>query len=527
MATISEALAIAVQQHQAGLLQAAEQIYRQILQAEPNHADATHLLGLIAHQVGKHELAAQYITRAIALDAGVAPFHNNLGSAYSALRRIPEAVACFRRALALNPDYAEAHYNLGIALKQQEQLADAVACYRWALALNPDYAEAHYNLGIALRDQGKLDEALACYRRTLELKPDFAEAHWNQALLALVKGDFPRGWAEYQWRWKAKVCLQRDFPQALWDGRPLPGRTILLHADQGLGDTLQFVRYATLVKQRVGVVIVECQKSLVSLLRTCQGIDGMVARGDQLPPFDVQAPLSSLPGIFHTTLGDIPATIPYLSADPDVVQRRRAEIRPIAGFKIGIFWQGTMTNPARVIPLSCFEPLAGLPGVHVFSLQKGPGAEQLQELAGRFPITDLGSGLEDFMEHGRRAGQSGPGHHLRYGGGALGWGSGTSRMGRDPLAPRLAMDAGSQRQPLVSYDAALPPEPSGRLARRIPKDRGRPWRAADRGGLKPCPEITPRFHRRVDFSPLGRTEVHPTNLFLDRGKAQPTKIHSL
>ena len=205
MATISEALAIAIQHHQAGRLQAAEQIYRQILAVEPNHADAIHLLGVIAHQAGKHEIAVEYIERAIGLQGNAAAFHNNLGEAYRALCRVPEAVACYRRALELKPDYAEAHNNLGIALKDQGKLDEAVACYRRALELKPDYAEAHNNLGNALEgpgkagrsgcllppgtgteaglcrgtqqpgrcveDQGKLDEAVACYRRALELKP--------------------------------------------------------------------------------------------------------------------------------------------------------------------------------------------------------------------------------------------------------------------------------------------------------------------------------------------------------------------
>jgi len=170
---------LAIQHHQAGRLQAAEQIYRQVLQVEPNQLDALHLLGVIAHQVGKHEVAVEYIGRAIGLKRNVADFHNNLGEAYLALRRIPEAVACYRRALELKPNFAEAHYNLGNALKNQGKMEEAVACYRHALELKQDYSEAYNNLGNALKDQGKLEEAVICYRRTLELKPGYAEAHSN------------------------------------------------------------------------------------------------------------------------------------------------------------------------------------------------------------------------------------------------------------------------------------------------------------------------------------------------------------
>ena len=176
MATISEALAIAIQHHQGGRLHAAEQIYRQILAFQPNHVDATHLLGVIASQMGQHEAAAEYIERAIGLKEDVAVFHNNLGEVYRALGRNSQAVACYRRALELNPHYAEAHSNLGLVFKEQGKLGEAVACGRRALELKPDNAEAHNGLGIALKEQGKLQEAIACYRRALELKPNHVAA---------------------------------------------------------------------------------------------------------------------------------------------------------------------------------------------------------------------------------------------------------------------------------------------------------------------------------------------------------------
>jgi predicted O-linked N-acetylglucosamine transferase (SPINDLY family) len=188
MATISQALAIALQHHQAGRLQAAERIYRQILHAEPNQADALHLLGLMAHQAGKHAVAVQYIRRAIEFSGRAALFHNSLGEAYRALGGIPEAIACYRRGLELKPDYAEAHNNLGNALKQQGKLDEAIACYRRALERKPDFAEAHSNLGLALGDQRQLDEAVACFRRALELKPDRAEIYNNLGLALAGQG---------------------------------------------------------------------------------------------------------------------------------------------------------------------------------------------------------------------------------------------------------------------------------------------------------------------------------------------------
>jgi hypothetical protein len=178
----------------------------------------------------------------------------------------------------------------------------------------------------------------------------------------------------------------------------LDGKTILLHPEQGLGDVIQFVRYAPLVKQRGGTVIVECPVRLMTLLESCAGIDRLVGRGGPLPAFDVQAPLLSLPGIFRTSLADVPAAIPYLWADPALEEQWRRELDGLGGFKVGIAWQGSPSNQYdrdRSIPLRYFEPLARCAGVRFLSLQKQWGVEQLQEVAERFPVIDLGSRLDE------------------------------------------------------------------------------------------------------------------------------------
>jgi predicted O-linked N-acetylglucosamine transferase (SPINDLY family) len=210
MATLSEALATAQQHHAAGRLQEAEAIYRQILAVEPNQADALHLLGVIAHQVGQHALAAEYIERALGLVDNNAGFHNSLGEVHRACHRLPEAVACYRRALALLPDRAETHNNLGIALKDLGRLEEAVACYRRALELNPDYAFAHNNLGNALLAQGKLDEAAACFRRALELKPDYPHAYNSLGNVLKTQGELDEAIACY----RQAVRLRPAFPEA-------------------------------------------------------------------------------------------------------------------------------------------------------------------------------------------------------------------------------------------------------------------------------------------------------------------------
>jgi hypothetical protein len=334
----------------------------------------------------------------VELRPGYAEAYNNLGIALASREKLNEAVACYRQALVLKPDYAEAHYNLGKVLPDQGKLEEAVACYRRALELKPDYAEAHLNLGNVFTLQRKLDEAVACFGRALELKPDYADAHLNRAHLWLLSGDWQRGWREYEWRWQTKQLSPRHFQQPLWDGGSLVGKTILLHAEQGLGDTLQFVRYAPLVKGLgAAAVIVECQKSLLPLLSTCPGIDQLFAKGDPLPEFAAQAPLLSLPRIFQTSPDTIPDAVPYLFAAPARIESWRERLRDLAGFKIGINWHGRAGQGswrARNIPLRRFAGLAEFPGVHLISLQKGAGREELAEVREYFTVVDLGDEVD-------------------------------------------------------------------------------------------------------------------------------------
>jgi hypothetical protein len=211
------------------------------------------------------------------------------------------------------------------------------------------------------------------------LKPDYADAHWNLSLLVLRFGDFEQGWVEHEWRWKIDQTQPREFSKPRWDGEALEGQTILLHAEQGFGDTIQFVRYAALVKERnpgAGVVV-QCQKRLVNLLRTCRGIDRLVLEGGELPAFDVHAPLLSLPGILKTTLETIPADVPYLFADEGLVAKWKAKLDAVKGFRVGINWhgrEGNVESRRRDVPLEFFEGLAQVPGVRLVSSQKGEAA---------------------------------------------------------------------------------------------------------------------------------------------------------
>ncbi len=372
--------------------------FRQALRLRPDHADAANNLGVALAEQGHLAEAEAVYRQVLRRRPHAAQTHNNLGIALAAQRRYGEAIACYRRALRLSPDYPDAHNNLGNALRQEGQTAEAAAALEQALRLQPDYPEAHNNLAIVRIRQGSLDEALAGYAEALRLKPDYAEAHCNRALAWLLQGDFEKGWPEYEWRWRTRDFKPRAFDRPRWDGGPLEGRSILLWAEQGLGDTLQFVRYAALVKQRGGTVLLEAPPRLLPLLRRCAGIDHLLPAGGPPPDFDVQAPLLSLPGLLGTTLANVPAAVPYLSADPEWVRRWREDLRAVSGFRVGIAWQGSRTyreDRFRSVPLKHFAPLARLEGVRLVSLQKGPGLEQLDAVRRSWNVLDLGPRLDE------------------------------------------------------------------------------------------------------------------------------------
>jgi len=404
------ALSAAVQHHQSGRLDEAGQLYRRVLAIDPREANALHLLGVIACQQNRHEPAIDLIGQAIAINPADASYHANLGVALKETGRLDEAVAayrraialrpdhpeahnslgnalaaqgrldaaagCYRRAIGLRPDYPEAHFNLGITLKEQGRVEDAAACYRTAIRYRPEYQEAHYNLGNVLRDQRRLDEALTHYRHAIAARPDFPDAHHNAALALLSRGQMQEGWEEFEWRWATAEfsAARRGFPCPRWRGEAAAGRTLLIHAEQGFGDTLQFCRYAAAAAERGMRVVLEVQKPLVRLLRSLDGVDQVIARGDEPPEFDLHCPMLSLP----LAMGTIPAEAAYLRADPVLAAAWRTRLAAIEGLRVGLVWAGKPSNtadsrrsldPRRLAPL--FEPR----GPRFFSLQKdGPAA---------------------------------------------------------------------------------------------------------------------------------------------------------
>jgi Flp pilus assembly protein TadD len=381
-----------------GRLDDAIACWRQLVRLRPHDAEVHNSLGGTLAQRGHLEEAVASLRQALRLRPQHAETHSNLGLALAELGRLDEALIYLRTAIRLKPDYAAGHSNLGLALIGQDHLDEALASLREALRLQPDFPEAHNNLGMALARLGQYDDALAHYAEALRINPTYPEAHKNRALAWLLLGDYERGWSEFEWRWRCKDFTRRPFPQPQWDGSPLAGRTVLLHAEQGLGDTLQFIRYAALVKQRGGTVLFECPPGLHALLANCPGIDRLLVRGGPLPPFDVHIPLLSLPAALQTTLATVPAPIPYLRPAAALVEQWQRELEPVSAFKVGIVWRGSPRYRAdrqRSIPLAHFAPLARVEGVHLFSLQKGPGTEELSQAAEQVAVTDLGGRLDE------------------------------------------------------------------------------------------------------------------------------------
>jgi len=452
--TVPKAFELALQQHQAGRLAEAEALYRQILAADPRHADALHLMGVVAHQVGQNEVAVGLIRQAIALKPHFPEAHYNLGNAlcekgcvdeaiaaYSraialqpnfpesyynlgnGLRgkgRVDEAIAAYGKAIVLRPNYSEAYSNLGVALSDRGQLDEAIAASRQAIALRANYPEAYNNLGIALQGKGELDQAIAAYRQAIALHFNYAEAHVNLAFVLLVRGDFLAGWEEYEWRWTLKEAgsLQRNFTPPQWDGGPLEGRTLLLHAEQGLGDAIQFIRYLPRVAQGGGNIILECQPELERLFRRITPDLLVLARGQTLPAFDVHCSLLSLPRVFFTDLTNLPRNAPYLHADAAdaTVWRERlsgpgSSIRPPGlpqsrdpsgpDLKVGLVWAGGPTNTNdrnRSVKLASLARLAEVPGVRFISLQKGAAAAEARNLPLGMELIDVAEELKDFAD---------------------------------------------------------------------------------------------------------------------------------
>jgi tetratricopeptide (TPR) repeat protein len=361
--------------------------FKQALDIDPNHAEAKFNLGNVFREKKEYDQASACYQQALVVKPDYVDAMCNLGIVYGLQNKLDLAAAIFERALALAPDRADLICNLADVFHTQGYPAQAVPLFERALALKPDQYKACNCLCNAFFDLGDLARSAAWNQRTLDLEPDYGEALMNKALLELLRGDYASGWRDYEVRWK--VYKPRLFAQPLWSGQPLNGARILLHDEQGLGDSLQFFRYVPMVIKAGGTVVLGVPAKLSRIAALISGIE-LVNNNDPLPSFDFHCPLLSLPLAFGTTIETIPAQVPYLAVPDEALQKASTFSWPATGLRVGLAWSGNpkhRKNRMRSIPLALLDPLFKLEGVHFYSLQMGPAAGELK--TARAAITDL------------------------------------------------------------------------------------------------------------------------------------------
>jgi tetratricopeptide (TPR) repeat protein len=373
--------------------------FERALMLRPDYVESSNNLGILLRAQGKLEEARSCLERALTRKPAYAEAWNSLAHTLQDLNRPGEAAACFRRLLTLRPENAEACNALGALLLAEGNLADAQHWLNKALALNPDSIEASNNLGVVLVEQGELHEAERRFDFALALQPGHPEAQWNLAQIELLMGDYGNGWRDHEARFRRRGNATRNLPQPRWRGEPLNGARILLHAEQGLGDTLQFLRYVPLVQAAGGRVILDIPPRLRRLAEQMPGIEELAMSGDPLPGCDWQCPLMSLPLAFATTVESIPAAGPYLSVPETALWTAGALPWPARGLRVGVAWAGSPSHPNnrfRSLALAALEPLFRVRGAHFFSLQMGPAAAELGSVRGG--LTDLSAQIEDMAD---------------------------------------------------------------------------------------------------------------------------------
>jgi tetratricopeptide (TPR) repeat protein len=378
--------------------------YRQAVQLKPDGREINFELGNALKNQGKNEEAIASYHEAIRCDPDHARAHNNIGVAYSELGDFDEAICWYRKALEIDPNFVEGYYNIGNAFKRQNLPDKAAEYYRKLLELSPDDIEACIELANVLVAQGDIETAIAYFDKALAIHSNHPVARWNRSLVHLLSGNFDKGWKDFDWRLQLPdqpVRGLKDAENNRWDGGSFTDRRLLVYSEQGLGDTLQFVRYLPAVKALGGTVILGTYKPLMPLLKNCDGIDHLVELpANDCPPlgYDFSLPIMSLPVVFHTTLETIPSQIPYLDADPHktAVWRRRFCDR---AFRVGIVWKGSpfhANDRNRSCRLEQFLPLMKMPRIQWYGLQKGPGAEEVHQIESPFKMDNLGEELGDF-----------------------------------------------------------------------------------------------------------------------------------
>jgi Tfp pilus assembly protein PilF len=385
----------------------AEPFYQRAVSLDPGFKEAWMNLGLAVFVLGRTSEAQDCQREALRIDPECADAQNNLGLIHYAQAHIAEAENCFRAALRIKPHHANATLNLGSTRQILSRVDEAEVLFRRALALGVDTARGNSNLSLALMEQVRHEEAERCCRAALAIKPHFAEARANLALALLAMGQLEEGWREYESRWEVEGmgAPAPVLTQPRWTGQPLNGETVLLYAEQGFGDTLQFCRYAPMVAAAGGRVVLVVPKALCRLMSSLHGVAEVLSEEDDLPlSFDYHCPLLSLPFAFGTTMDTIPGPVSYLSVDPSPWAEF---LGSLPGLKVGLVWAGksraaqphaVAIDKRRSMRLSDMAPLLKVPGYSFVSLQLGPPASQMQTLPDNAGLHDVSCRLNEWAD---------------------------------------------------------------------------------------------------------------------------------
>jgi tetratricopeptide (TPR) repeat protein len=427
-------LNLALALRQSGELGAAAAALRQALALQPDNAAAFHQLGLILHGLGQtddsmaalieaarlrpdsarfqfdagtgylqleqYDKTVPYYRRAVKLDPKDAHYLYNLGVALAETEAFAEALDAFQKTIELAPNAPEAHSNKGAMLNKLGRRTEAVACLRAVIESSPSFPGAYNNLGTILEDEGKWIEALEVYRKAIEREPGKALYHWNCARALMALGQWIEGWDEFEWRLKMPPAgWYCPPPQPQWDGSDPAGKTILLLSEGGYGDMLQFVRFAALVAERGAKVLLECKPELATLFDTVAGVERVIPRGQPRPPFDLHMPIQSLPRIFGITPDNVPNQVPYLTPPADRVRRWAERLAGESKRRVGLVWAGSKRSAHkeyRTETIDALAPLADVPDIRFFSLQKGDDSRQAAPPG--MDLVDLSAELNDFAD---------------------------------------------------------------------------------------------------------------------------------
>ena len=403
-----ETLQKIVKLHAAGNLRDAEILCRQILENEPGNADANHFLGIIAYEVGNLKIAKEYLEKAIGLNPNNPSCYLNMGNIVHDEGKLEESMEWYEKSIAFNyGEKQKAYNNLGVALTKLGRLDEAVEQLKKAIKIDPKYYEAYNNIGETYKYLGMYREALESCENAIRLSPEFVAARWNRSMLWFLMGEFQKAWPEYEWRWKREQTPKRKIDAGKkWEGQSFYGKTLFVYEEQGMGDTIQFMRYLPFVQKLGGSVIFEVVPPLMRLVEPFKGFDRLWVgqkNVDTRPVdrFDYHFPLLSLPGLFNTTLENIPAKNPYLYADEELVRIWKMRIRNKSGLKIGVVWAGhpEHTNDVnRSTLLSAFSVLKEIKGISLFSLQKEKYEKWTDINALEIVDQDLGEEISDFAD---------------------------------------------------------------------------------------------------------------------------------